>query len=206
MTKFKLLIAVTIALGATGLWLLTRDSSLPSDSVDARMENMRRADNVEGLAAEAKSQDIRTARRAVETMGHVGQKATKQIRIALTDHRPEIRQRAAIAYAKAIGPEASAPLAEVARNDKNPQVRATALIALGRARAYTEMETLLDAMNDEDLTVRRRAADAVTSILGRRYQFDPNASPAQRTKSINAIRKFWASAKGAVGTYYDKSR
>jgi len=61
-------------------------------------------------------------------------------------------------------------------------------------------------MNDEDIIVRRRSAEAVVLILGRRYPYDPNDSSAQRLKSIAVIRRFWGNAKGRVGEYYDKVR
>lgn len=204
--KLKLLVAVAAVLGVLVIWQLTRDASLPADSVDARMEELRRAGDVEALAAEAKSPDIRTARRAVETMGYVGPKAITQIRHALADRRPEIRQRATLAYARAAGPKEMPPLAEVARTDKSPTVRASAVTALGRVRAHREMETLLQAMNDRDVVVRRRAADAVRLILGRKYRYDPNGPSAQRLRSIAAIRRVWANVKGVVGKYHDKAR
>ena len=57
--KLKLLVAVAAILGVLVIWQLTQDASLPTDSVDARMEKLRRAGDVEGLAAEAQSPDIR---------------------------------------------------------------------------------------------------------------------------------------------------
>ena len=61
-------------------------------------------------------------------------------------------------------------------------------------------------MTDEDLTVRSRAADAVALIIGRRYRYDPNDSPAQRLRTISTIRQFWARSKNIVGAYHDKAR
>ena len=204
--RLKLLVVAAAVLGVLVIWQLMRGGGPPIDELDARMEKLRADGNVEALATEAKSPDIRTARSAVETMGYVGPKAVKQIRRHLKDPRPEIRQKAATAYAKAADPKEAAPLAEVARTDNSPIVRAAAITGLGRARAYGEMETLLTAMNDDDIVVRRRAAEAVVLILGRRYPYDPNASSAQRLKSIDVIRQFWLKAKGLVGEYYDKVR
>ena len=205
--KLKLLVATAAVLGVLVIWQLMQGGAPPIDELDARMEKLRAAGNVEALAAEAKSPDIRTARRAVETMGYVGPKAVRQIRGALADPRPEIRQQAATAYARAADPkEAAAPLAEVAHTDKSTEVRAAAVTAMGRARAYEEMETLLAAMNDEDIVVRRRAAESVVLLIGRRYPYNPNGSSAQRLKSIAVIRSFWAKVKGDVGKYYDRER
>ena len=203
--RLKLLVAAAAVLGVLVIWQLMRGGAPPIDELDERMEKLRADGDVEALATEAKSPDIRTARRAVESMGYVGPKAVRQIRRALKDPRPQIRQRAATAYARAADPkEAAAPLADVARTDKSTEVRAAAVTALGRSRACGEMETLLAAMNDEDIVVRRRAAEAVVLIIGRRYPYDPNGPSARRLKSIAVIRLFWAQVKGDVGKYYDE--
>jgi len=204
--RLKLLVVTVAVLGVWAIWRLMWGGAPPINEIDARMEKLRADGDVEALAAEADSPDIRTVRRAVETMGYVGPKAVRQIRRALEDPRPEIRQQAATAYARAADPKEAAPLAEVARADKSAIVRAAAVTGLGRARVYGEMETLLAAMNDEDIVVRRRAAEAVVLIIGRRYPYDPSSSSAQRRKSIAVIRLFWAKVKGDVGKYYDKVR
>ena len=204
--KLKLLVAIAAILGVLVIWQLMRGSGLPLDSLDARMEKMRLAGDVEGLAAAARSTDILVARRAVETLGYLGPKAVEHIRRLLADPRPEIRQRAASAYTRAADSKEAPPVAELARTDKIPAVRAAAVTALGQAHVYGEMETLLAAMDDEDVVVRNRAADAVTLILGRRYRYDPNGSAADRLRAIAATREFWERAKGRVGEYYDKAR
>ncbi|MBL7219721.1 MAG: HEAT repeat domain-containing protein [Phycisphaerae bacterium] len=205
--RLKLLIAAAAILGVLVIWQLMRPGPPPVDQLDARMENLRLAGDVEALASEAESTDIPTARRAVETLGYLGPEALPQLRRALEDRRPQIRQKAAIACARAADPKVAAPLlAKVARTDKSPVVRAAAVTGLGRARAYDEMETLLAEMNDDDVIVRGRAAEAVVNIIGRRYPYNLNAPPAKRLESIARIRKFWARAKGAVGEYYDKVR
>jgi len=204
--KLKVLVTTAAVLGLVVIWRMTQEDPPLVDSLDTRMEKLRVTADVEALAQEAESPDIRTARRAVATMGYVGPKAVKQIRRALTDRRPAVRRQATTAYARAAGPKELAPLAEVARDDKSFRVRASAVTALGQARACSEMETLLEAMNDEDLVVRRRAARAVTLILGRRYNYDPNSSSARRLKSIDVLRKFWAKAKDVVGEYHAQTR
>jgi len=203
--KLKLLAGVAVVLGVLVIWEFAREEPPQIDSLDARMEQLRKAGDVEALAAEAQSSDIQTAQRAVETMGYVGKKAVRQIRHALADRRPEIRQRAATAYARAAGPKEAPLLAEVAGTDESPTVRATAVTALGHIRAHTEMETLLTAMNDDDLIVRRRAAEAVADILGRRYLYNANDPPAKRRESIDVIRSLWTKVKGAVGAYHDEA-
>jgi len=109
--KLKLLVVTAAVLSVLVIWQLTRGGRPPIHSIDARMEKLRADGDIEALTAEAKSPDIRTARRAVETLGYVGPKAVRQIRRALEDPRPEIRQQAATAYARAADPKEAAPLA-----------------------------------------------------------------------------------------------
>lgn len=205
--RLKLLLAAAAVLGILVILQLTRSGAPPINELDARMEKLRADGDVEALADEAKSPDVPTARRAVETLGYLGPKALPQLRHALADGRPQIRQKAAIAYARAAEPKEAAPiLSKIAHTDKSAVVRAGAITGLGQARAYEAMETYLAAMNDDDIIVRRRAAEAVVLILGRRYPYDPNASSARRLKSIATIRRFWEHVKGDVGKYYDKFR
>jgi len=204
--RLKLLVPVAVVLGALVIWRLVGTDPPPIDELDARMEKLRTDGDVEALSREAQNQDIRTARRAVATMGYVGRKAVRKIRHALEDPRPAVRRQAAAAYAMAADPKDLSVLTKVAHTDESPTVRASAVTALGHARAYEEMETLLAAMNDDDLVVRRRAAQAVVLLLGRRYAYDPKASSAQRLKSIATIRQFWRDHRGQVGTYYDRER
>ena len=205
-TKLKLLIAVAAVLGAVVIWRLVSGGEPPIDSIDARMEKMRQAGDVEGLAAEGRSDDILAARRAVETLGYLGPKAVEHIGPFLADPRAEIRQRAATAYAKAADPSVAPLLAKVARTDTSAAVRAAAVIALGQGRTYGERETLIEAMNDRDVVVRRRAVEAITLILGRRYRYDPNGPSDARLNSMAVIRQFWADNADVVGKYCDAAR
>jgi HEAT repeat protein len=180
------------------------------DEPDARMEQLRVEGNVEALASEAQSKDIKRARHAVETLGHVGRDSIQKLRTTMTDSRPEIRQEAVIAYEKvmAASPKDFNPavLSQIARTDENKDVRITAITALGNMGAYEELETLLQAMNDDDLTVRRRAAQAVVLIIRRRYTFDANASPRQRLKEIDRIRRFWKFYQDNVTKFHNDKR
>ena len=204
--KLKLLVGLAAILSVLVIWNVVQVEPPQLDDIDARMEKLRRDGDTETLSIEAQNSDIRTARRAVKTMGYLGPLGVKPIRTAMKDPRPGIRQEAAMAYARAADPKEAAPLAEVARTDKASVVRAAAVTGLGRTRAYEEMDTLFAAMNDEDITVRRRAAEAVVLFIGRRYPYEPNASSTQRLKSIAVIRQFWSKAKGAAGEYYDRER
>ncbi|MBT3201200.1 MAG: HEAT repeat domain-containing protein [Phycisphaerales bacterium] len=204
--KLKLLVGIAVILSVLVIWNLVRVEPPQLDDIDARMEQLRADGDTEALSAEIRNPDIRTARRAVKTMGYLGPLGVMSIRDAMKDTRPQIRQEAVLAYARAADPKEAEPMAELARTDKAPVVRAAAVTGLGRTRAYEKMDTLLAAMNDDDVTVRQRAADAVVLLIGRRYPYEPNASPSQRLKYIAVIRQFWSRAKGTAGDYYDRER
>ncbi len=204
--RLKLMVLVAAVLAVVVIWRLMSGGAPQIDDLDARMEDLRTDGNVETLSSEVQSSDVRTARRAVATMGYVGQKAVTQIRRALEDPRPAVRQQAAMAYARAAEAKDLSLLTRVARTDQSPRVRAAAVTALGQARAHEEMETLLAAMDEDDVVVRQRAAEAVVLILGRRYPYDANASSSERLQSIAQIRKFWMNTRSHVTWYYDKER
>jgi HEAT repeat protein len=204
--KLKLLIAIAAILGLLVIWQSMGTAPVQLDEIDASIEKLRANDDVEALDVAVKSKNIRTARRAVEAMGYLGPMYVKRLRTALSDPRPQIRQQAATAYARAANIKDIAPLTKVAQTDKSPVVRASAITALGKKRVYEEMETLLQAMNDDDIMVRRRATEAVVLLIGRRYPYKPNASSARRLKYIAVIREFWTHAKGPAGNYYDRER
>jgi len=208
--RLKLLISTTAILGILVVWQLMQRGAEPVDNlhaIDARMEKLRLAGDVETLSAETENTDIPTARQAVEALGHLGAKAVPKLRRALQDKRPEVRQQAARAYARAADPKQAAPiLAKIATTDKSPAVRASAITGLGHRRTYEAMDTLLAEMNDDDVVVRGRAAEAVVTILGPRYPYDPHDPPAKRLEIIAKIRKFWLRAKSDVRNYFDKRR
>ena len=204
--KAKIIVSVIAVLSVLVILQFIWGGNPDIDDIDARMEKLRKAGNVEALGAETANKDPLTARRAVQTLGYAGRKAVPHIRRAMSDPRPEVRQQAASAYARAADPKKSAPLREIARTDKSPTVRASAVTALGRERIYEEMDTLLDAMDDDDFIVRRRAAESVVQLIGRRYPYKPGAPSAKRKEYIAVIRRFWKATKGHVSNYYDTTR
>ncbi len=205
-TRLRVLIATASVLGAVLIWRLIWAGGPEIDSIDARMEKLRRAGDVEALAALARSEDILAARRATETLGYLGLKAVEHITPLLADPRAEIRQRAATAYARAADPSAAPALAKLARTDDNAMVRAAAVTALGQAQVHGEMDTLLSAMDDDAPIVCARAAEAVTLMLGRRWPYDPDWESPKRQKTIAEIRRFWTVYKDVVARYCDKAR
>jgi hypothetical protein len=94
--------------------------------------------------------------------------------------------------------EESLPLIAVALKDSNPQVRRLAAAALGATGSTMAIESLCDAMlNDQSVGVRRTAGDALSDIG------DPNAEPAvcRALKDSNKLVR-WRAARflSDVGT------
>ena len=203
--RLRILIAIAVVLSVVVGWRLVSGGgdrrNLGPD--EARIDKLRRAGDVEALAAEIAGADEEAACRAVKAMASVGAKAVGHIERAMQDPRPKIRQKATLAYVRAAEPKQAAPLAKAARDDESPGVRAAAVTGIGRLCAYEEMETLLAAMDDPNLMVRRRAADAVAHIIGRRYRYNANDSSDKRRASIAVIRDVWAKDKKMIGRYHD---
>jgi len=132
--------------------------------------------------------------------------AAPRIERAISDPRSKVREAAAIALGRAAGEEKADRLAEVARTDESADVRAAAVAALGRVYACDEMETLLAAMDDPDITVRRKANAAVTRVLDRRYEYHADDPPPKRRAVIAIIRKDWPETKAETVKYHAARR
>ena len=203
--RFRILIAIAAVLAVVVGWrLVSGGGDRPNLEPDeARIDKLRREGDVEALAAEISGPNEGAARRAVAAMGTIGARAVTHIERAMQDPRPKVRQKAALAYTRAAESKQAAPLAKAARDDESPGVRAAAVTGIGRLCAYEEMETLLAAMDDPDLMVRRRAADAVAHIIGRRYRYNATDSSEKRRPAIAVIRGMWAKDKKMIARYHD---
>ena len=173
----------------------------------ARIEAYARADDPEALVREiTANKDVKRVCRSVRTMGRLGSIAIKGIRVAMIDERPAVREAAMIAVSKA-GTEKDTPvIATAAIDDKSPEVRAAAVLSLGRMGAYTEIETLLRAMNDENEIVRRRAEYAITEIIGAGVDFNPAAAEPERVRAIAELRTMWLSMKSKTEEFYQNRK
>ena len=177
----------------------------------------RLSGNVEGLVEKVKAYPPKLARRATRALGAVGAKSLPALKkILLEDKRPEVRQQAAQAMAqsvhaatqtiKPIDKKMTTALVTAVSSDEIPEVRASAASALGQLYDHSNMKSLLKAMDDDDLTVRRKAYEAVSRIFGRRYEFNPNSPSPERQAVIKGIAKDWQSFKNHVGKYHDDNR
>ena len=182
------------------------------DAESSRVEAYRSDRNVEGLAREAAGPKVETSQAAVQALGTLGPEAIPQIQESLKNDRPAVRVAAALAYGQAVQVRGQAvppaeqvrPLAEAARTDPSPDVRAAAVTALSHARALDEMQTIFKALEDPDAMVRARASAAVARITGRRYETYVNGTPEQRHAAVAAIRQMWAADERGTRNYYDK--
>ncbi|MCP4376455.1 MAG: HEAT repeat domain-containing protein [bacterium] len=216
--RLRILIAITVLLVPLVAWSII---SRPSDAPDMSPEEIaigedRINGNVDGLAEKASTYKPKFAKKAIRAMGHGGRKSIPTLKkILQDDKRPELKQQAAMAMAKAImvaaeedkplDSQMTAPLV-TALNDKTPEVRASAADALGQVYDYSNMPSLLKAMDDEDLLVRRKAYNAVTRIFGRKYIFDVNSPSPKRKIIIKTIATDWNVHKQHVGKYHDHHR
>jgi len=174
------------------------------DSDAARIERLRGRGDAAGLAREVERPEAQVSCQAVRALGRIGAPALPQVEMALKDSRREVRAEAALAYARAAGGTAAPPLATLARSDPVPDVRATAVTALGHMRALDEMEALLAAVEDPELVVRERAAEAVARIMGRRYDF--SGSPEECRRTIAEVRDRWGRENQVLREYYARQR
>ena len=167
-----------------------------------RIDSLRRAGKVEALAKEADAPDGTTARLAVRALGSLGPKAVPHLeRILGDDERGEVREMAALALGRAGDWSQGARLVSVLRGDESPMVRAAAATALGHLHAVDEVESLLDALDDADPAVRRRALDAFNEITRMRFIL-PDAG-SERQEAIQKIRAYWREVEpGVQAAYY----
>jgi len=217
--RLRILIVIVVLLTPLVIWRVvsTRDAAPSMSPAETAIREDRINGNVEGLVEKVKTSPPKLARRATRALGAVGAKSLPALKKILSeDKRPEVRQQAAHAMAQSIKAAAqpakpldmqtTAALVTAVSSDKAPEVRASAASVLGHLYDYNNMDSLLKAMDDEDLNVRRKAYEAVSRIFGRRYEFNTNSPSAERKVVIQAIAKDWEVHKKHVGEYHDKHR
>ncbi len=143
---------------------------------------------------------------------------TARVNLQSTD--PAIREKAVMSYARAVQAEVmklpegkrvvtkeySEPLVTMAKEEKSESVRATAVTALGTVKAYKEIDTILDLLDDESLVVRTRAYASFKSIYGIYPSAKPSDPPAQRRDAIRELRKFSSGLLKTAEGFYTSGR
>jgi len=217
--RLRILIATAVLLTPLVVWrvVATRDAPPPMTPEEIAIRKDRISGNVEGLAKKVENLPPKFAKKAVRAMASGGTKSLPFLKkILRKNKRPEIRQQAAQTMAqtlqktarkaKPLDKKMTDALVEAVLSDKAPEVRASAASALGQVYDYSNMASLLKAMDDESLAVRRRAFEAVSRIYGRRYEFNPNSASSKRQIVIQAIAADWEAHKKHVGEYHDRRR
>jgi len=217
--RLRVMIVLAVLLTPLAIWRIvsTRDPAPSMSPPEIAIRKDRINGNVEGLVEKVKASPPKLARRATRALGAVGAKSLPALkRILLEDKRPEVRQQAAQAVAQSVQAAAqrakpldshmTEALVTAISSDDASEVRASAASALGQVYDHSNMGSLLKAMDDEDLAVRRRAFEAVTRIFGRRYIFDPDSASAERRIVIQVITTDWEALKKHIGEYHDHRR
>lgn len=93
---------------------------------------------------------------------------------------------------------ADIPYVAAMLHDPDPFVRVTAARHLELVGAKLAIGALLDALQDEDATVRLAADSALRGITGQRFRFDPFATPEGRAAGIDEWRGWWSGAWKSV--------
>jgi len=187
--------ALVVALGVRYIFFSGPSPDEKTDQARVKAEQLVRAKDVEGLVKQVQSPDEHTASLAVSALGDLGEAARSAVEGALSDRRPAVRGKAATAFAKVATHEQGVKLADMVKKDESPDVRAAAVAGLDRMFAFQEMDAIIDAMEDPDPAVRRRASKAATKFSGVTVQYNPDASMEECRQGAQRMREHWAKDK-----------
>ena len=181
-------------------------SEEPETAVE-QIQELEKSGNVDALAKRAIEAEPTEGRLAVRSLARMGRKAEPALRQTMRKGNPPVRAEAALVYPTVTDRDkAQEPLSDLARDDAEPYVRAAAVTALGHMRAMDSMETLFAALNDPNPVVRRRAADAVTRIMGRSYELFVNGPEEKRLTAIEGLRQDWSQEQSGIRKYFKRDR
>lgn len=190
-------LAMTVALAAA--WLLIGCDGEPEGAPGPEPPG---AGGSAGDETQTSSPDA--IRERIRDLARRGTKARPEIERFLKHPTPAVREEAALAYPRVADGTAAPALARLATSDPEADVRAAAVTALGHMRAMDEMEAILNALEDPDPLVRRRAADAASRITGQRY--DVNVPPDEWRRTVDEIRALWQNHGDTLRTYHERRR
>ena len=202
-----MLIGIAVLLAAAAAWRLASwPRETPRDARDpdaARIAVLQREKNITALAREVSNPNVEVARHAVAALGRIGAESMEQVKHALSDTRPRVRERAAATFAHVARREDAAPLAKLVREDASANVRAAAVSGLERMFAYEQMETILAAMEDPDVAVRRRAAVAARRFACVIVGYKADAPPHKRKAAVQRMRSEWLKHRDRARKYWE---
>ena len=91
----------------------------------------------------------------------------------------------------------TAVLAKVLVEAEEPKSRGQAARGLGRGRDRSALPALLEALSDDDLTVRVYAISAINDITGMKFRYAPDSPESVREQQARNLRDYLRTA-GAV--------
>jgi HEAT repeat protein len=205
-------LVAAVAVAAT--WALTRRSD-PADSLRSNDPKRQqeaisalRADRdtpqgMQGLAQAVGHRDAAVACMALRAIA-AGRDPSKPlepeglevVRKAAADPRPQVRHTAIRVLEATTPPAPEDPtvpelLLKLFLTETSPQTRAAAANALGKLQYWPAVEPLLEALEDESVTVRGAAGAAIRKILGLDFGFRASDPPQKRAADAARIREHW---------------
>lgn len=79
-------------------------------------------------------------------------------------------------------------------HDDDIFVRMATARVLGELRAFAAIPALIEALDDEEASVREQAMVSLRTLSGRNFKFDPNASANDRKRRTQAWKDWWKRA------------
>ena len=209
--RLWILAGVAVVLAGMAIALVLHYTSVPTGRTptEAVVLPYARQGDVDGLARLAASDNLAVAQEAVRALGTAGPQGRPHLVEALADPRPPVRVATVLALGRADDVESEARLADVARRDNAPDVRAAAVTILGRRLAHRQAPALIDALEDPDPLVRRRAAEAFRRITGLGLaveRLDAGGSDSDTRAVAAELRAMWPSMRETVEAYYKNRR
>ena len=85
-------------------------------------------------------------------------------------------------------------------------VRMAVARLLGELGSHTAIPALIDALEDEEVSVRESALVSLRTLSGQSFPFDPKARDGDRSKRVKAWRDWWEEAAKTLLGEGKKSR
>jgi hypothetical protein len=118
--------------------------------------------------------------------------------IALTASTPQEQEKAAVELAP-LGHSAVEPMVRVLSESRTPEVRAVMIQGLAVERDFDSMPAFLNALDDESVLVRTRAAGAVQRLLQIDVGYRADAPREKRLEKIKVFREDWEKMRVTPG-------
>lgn len=127
------------------------------------------ADNIDALIKALDTEDVRRQREAGNTLSNMGARALPAMRQALFSESPQIRKAIAFLLRRQkLSSDVVEDLCSVLLNDQEPKVRKNAAVTLGKTRSSYSVDSLVQALEQEEVHwVRPSLILALGAVGGR---------------------------------------